>query len=562
MTVSPSSSGNSRKRGFRGVFGGVDRFTLALALISLLGAAHVWARGAVYGVAINADSVYYINAARNLLAGEGLRIIQDTVAPIVHWPPLYPLALAVPGIVGIDAHDAAGPMNALAFGLAAFAVGRWARRRLESKALALWGCAAVALAPPLAEMASWALSETPFILLTTLALIAADDYPRDGRRAPFARMAALSALAWMTRYIGYALVGSILALVVLRGGASLRGRARAALIYGAIAALPMALWLSRNMLASGTLVGNRRYPQTEISQVANSVAVAVGGWFAPEFLVDRIPFLAFCVAALGAGALCAGAAWALISSRGAAWRGRRSMGVFAMFAAVYMACVLYSLFSIPNPPSARFWTVIYIPALAVALLTLDRLISALGGERRVFADIRAWSENRPARFGSLALAAALALWLALGAAQNAENVWRANVKSVSTAYNAEWWTNSETLNYLRENPLVGARIVSNNIRMAYIHADAGGTYGSLPGFSFPTANASLDDVLDNAVRLSDGGEIRVVWLSRWYQNPEMGYGVETLRASPRLEVEAEFADGAVFRVKTAAARPDAGKSPE
>lgn len=557
MTVSPSSFGNIRKRGFRGVFSGVDSFTLTLALISLLGAAHVLARGAVYGVAVNADSIYHINGARNLLAGEGLRIIQETVAPMVHWPPLYPFTLAVPGIVGVDPHDAAGPMNALAFALSAFAVGLWARRRLESKALALWGCAAVALAAPLADMASWALSETPFILLTALALIAADDFLRDGRRSSLIWMAALAALAWLTRYIGYTLIGAVLALIALRGGAALRDRARAALIYGAIAALPMALWLSRNLLASGTLVGNRRYPQTEISEVANSVAVAVGGWFAPEFLVDRIPFLAFCMAAIGAGGLCAGAAWALISSRGAAWRGRRSMGVFAMFAAIYMACVLYSLFSIPNPPSARFWTIIYIPSLAVGLLTLDRLISVLGGERRVLADVRAWVENRPARLRPLILAAALALWLALGAAQNAESIWRANVKSVSTAYNAEWWTNSETLKYLRENPLGGARVVSNNIRMVYIHADAGGTYGSLPGFSFPTANASLDDVLDNAVRLSDGGEIRVVWLSRWYQNPEVGYGAETLRASPRLEVEADLADGVVFRVKTAGgARPD------
>ena len=562
MAISPASLGDSpARRGFRGVLGGVDRFTLALALISLLGAALVLAREAVYGAALHADSVFYIYAARNLLAGDGFQILHANgrIAPLVHWPPLYPLALALPGIAGIDARAFAGPLNAALFALTAFAVGRWARRRLESKALALWGCAAVALAAPLADMASWALAETPFILLSTLALIQADDFLRDGRRAPLLWMAALSALAWLTRYIGYALIGAIVALVLLRGGMALRDRARAALFYGAVAALPMALWLARNILLDGTPIGTRREQGPELSDLADGAAF-VGGWFAPDFLAARFPFPALGMAAIGAGALCAGVAWALISSRGAEWRGRRSLGVFAAFAAVYAACVLHSLFAVPTPHYDRYWVVIYIPALAVALLVLDRFISVRGGERRVFADIRAWLENRRARLDALALAASLALWLALGAAQNAADIRRANSESVANAYNAEWWTNSETLKYLRENPVVGERIISNKTHMVYLHADAGGAYGSLPEFSLPTANASLDDVLDDAVQTSNGGAIRVVWLSRWYKNDEASYGVETLRASPRLEVEAELADGVVFRVKPEVARPDGDNS--
>lgn len=556
MAVSPASVGDSPDK--RGFLGGFDRFTLALALISALGAALALARQAVWGAALHADSVFYINAARNLLAGEVFQVLyaDGRVGALIHWPPLYPLALALPGIFGIDARGAAGPMNALAFGLTAFVVGRWALRRLESKALALWGCAAVALAAPLADMASWALTETPFILLSTLALIAADDFLRDGRRSALILAAALSALAWLTRYIGYALIGAILALAALRSGAALRDRARDALIYGAVAALPMALWLLRNILLDGTLIGTRRQPQTELSEVADGVASFVVGWFAPDFLADRFPLLAPLMAAIVAGALCAGAARALVSSRGAAWGGRRSLAVFAAFTAVYTACVLYSLFAIPTPHYDRYWVVIYIPALAVALLVMDRLASVRGGERRVFADIRAWVEKRPARLSSLALAATLALWLALGAAQNAERIWRTNAESVRNSYNAEWWTNSETLEYLRENPVNG-RIISNKTHMVYIHADAGGAYGSLPEFSVTTANASLDEVLDDAIQKSGGGAIRVVWLSIWYQNDEASYGVEALHASPRLEAEAELADGVVFRVKT-----DGGARPE
>ena len=70
----------------RGFLGGFDRFALALVLISALGAALVLARGATYGVALYADSIFYIDAARNLLAGEAfVTFTRDgRVTPLTH----------------------------------------------------------------------------------------------------------------------------------------------------------------------------------------------------------------------------------------------------------------------------------------------------------------------------------------------------------------------------------------------------------------------------------------------------------------------------------------------
>ena len=146
------------------------------------------------------------------------------------------------------------------------------------------------------------------------------------------------------------------------------------------------------------------------------------------------------------------------------------------------------------------------------------------------------------------MSAALALWLLLGAAQSVSDILRVNAESVRDSYSAAAWINSETLEYIRENPR-SARLITNNAHMIYIHADSGWAYAALPAFSLETANASLDDVRDNAVETLDG-EILVVWLDNWYKNGDAGYGADTLRASPRLEVEAELSDGAIFRVKT------------
>ena len=544
---------DSSKRGFRE---NLDRFTLALALISALGAALVLARQAAYGAALHADSIFYIDAARNLLAGEGFETFarDGQAMQLTHWPPLYPLALAAPGVFGIDARDVAGPLNAAIFGLTAFAVGRWARRRLESKALAIWGCAAVALAPPLAEMASWALTETPFILLATLALIRADDFlQEEGRRSALIWAAALSALALLTRYIGVALIGAILALVVLRPGASGRGKALDAAVCALIAVLPSAPWLLRNVSLTGTLFGIRREPPANLPETLTDGAVVMAGWFAPGLWSDDFQLIAVCVSAIGLGAICAAAAWALASSRGAAWSGRRSIVAFGAFAAAYVASFLLSMISQAGIIHDRYWIPLYVPLLLVALLALDRFMSARGGEARMFADLLAWVGNAPARLGSPALAAALAAWLIFGAARGVGDVLRVNAESVRNSYSAAEWINSETLEYLRENPRRG-RVITNNAHMVYIHAGGGWDYGALPAFSRRTANASLDDVLDAAIEAADG-EILVVWLDNWYRNDEAGYGVETLRASPRLEVEAELSDGAVFRLKPDGARP-------
>ncbi len=75
---------------------GIDRFTALLAAVGALGTALVLLRQLTYGVSLTPDSRLYIEAARNLLDGNGL----------LHWhghllvdaPPLFPFALAGVGL--------------------------------------------------------------------------------------------------------------------------------------------------------------------------------------------------------------------------------------------------------------------------------------------------------------------------------------------------------------------------------------------------------------------------------------------------------------------------------
>ena len=125
---------------------------------------------------------------------------------------------AAAGLSGLDPFEVAGPLNAAIFGLTVFLMGRWLRRRLESRFLAAWAACALALSIPLSDAAAWALSDPLFILLAMLALIRTDAFLTGGRTRFLAAAAAYGALAFQTRYIGAAVPFFVGLLLLCRAG--------------------------------------------------------------------------------------------------------------------------------------------------------------------------------------------------------------------------------------------------------------------------------------------------------------------------------------------------------
>lgn len=235
-----------------------DGFTLLLAILGALGAALVLARQVNYGVGLGWDSINYIHVARSLLAGNGFI---DLRGVIYHeFPPLYPLLLAGSGLGIFDPLTAAGPLNAAIFGLAVFAVGMYLRTRLKSRLLTLWCCLALPLAVPVLSEASYALSETSFILFSALALMQAERLLSRGDNSALIWAGAFTALAALSRYLGVTLVMAVVPLLALQRGVALPEKAPRIIIYTLIALAPLSLWLLRNQLLVGSLTGKRDYP--------------------------------------------------------------------------------------------------------------------------------------------------------------------------------------------------------------------------------------------------------------------------------------------------------------
>ena len=556
-----------------------DRFTLLAAGAAALGAAIVLAREYTYGVALSWDSITYISVSWNLLEGDGFSNYRGM--PHTTQAPLYPLLLAVVSLGVFDIRDVAGPLNAVIFGMTIFVVGQYLRRRLESRPLAAWGCIAVALSIPLAESAAWALTGSLFILLITLALIQADNFLAGGKVSSLIWAAVFCALAWQTRYIGAAAVVSVGLMIMLQPGESLARRWRRVAGFSLIAGIPMALWITRNYLAVGELTGNRRPVDYSLPSIIQDLAEGVWRW--THFNWDAAQWPAWALLAIAAAVLIP-AGRVFIREQ---W-GQRRLGdwlpgvVFGGFALVY-AVLLVTATMLGNTwhgVADRFLAPLYIPLLITAVYTIDKLLGYARGRKlpgyvgglpgaRVFAMPR-WLPG----LGVLTavLIVALFLWAGGQAAAGARQIIRANSGELYLGYSGPRWANSETLRYLRENPIAG-KLHTNEQAVTYLHSDASGIICSIK--SNRISRSALDDEIaakwNSPCRLpppalvdaddpaagrrqlaewlsyADDGAY-VVWFTRSERANDYPYSAAALRTSPGLEPVAELSDGAIFRV--------------
>ena len=539
-----------------------DRLTLLLAGIALLGAGLVLARGAAYGVALHDDSVNYIATARNLLDGQGFANHQGGFYKM--WPPLYPLLLAAVSLGIFDPLDVAGPLNLALFGLTIFIVGQYLRRRLAYPLLAVGAALAVALAVPLGGLAAWALSETLFILLATLALMQADRFLAGGKTAALLMAAIFSALAWQTRYIGVAVPVAVGLLLLTQPGASGPQRARRLALLIVVAALPMAAWQLRNYLVTERFLRAAMPVQQSLLTVLADVAAALARWV--DFDLPRIGRL-WPRAALALTALI----WLPIAVRFLKERGREQtwdewrpaliFGVFAltylllMVAAFQSGSILYQRLGVAE----RYAAPLYIPLLIAAVFALDRLLSfegkrpLLGRLDRISLPATGFRGAKMPTLPAVILILTLALWMAGQLAATVDDIRRVNAPGQQRGYAAPPWA-AATVRYLRENPLDGL-VYSNLSVLAYLHNAGDAVHRKLPQSrrgdrSFDRGNAaSGPEQLAAWLDTAPSGAYLVWFNHRWDNAQVYDYGPPELRAAPELAPVAELADGVIYRVR-------------
>ena len=534
-----------------------DGFTMLLAAFSVLSVALVMVGEITYGVALSSDSIRYIATARNLLAGEGFSNISGS--SLTWWPPLYPLLLAAASLGIWDPLDVAGPVNAAVFGLTVFVLGRYLRQRLASRFLAVWACLAVVLSIPLAELASTALSGPLFILLATLALVRLDKYLVEGRLSILVWAAVCSALAWQTRYIGVAVPLLAGLLLLFQPGTRLMQRARRIAVYSLVAALPMVLWMVRNYLLVGKGISNYRPVDHTLPMLLREALDHLWDrWLYLDRPLAPWPSLEFLPAAsallLLAAVLVAPVGWifARISHGKQITLLTGAHYVFGGFAVVYFVLLIMTLmlgYSHRGVP-ARYLAPLYIPLLVAAVVALDRLLhprspeeTVGGGGSQPVAASDAWGRVEIQRPLAAVLMTVLSLWMLGQVPPNVDRIIRANAGE-RIGLSGPRWANSETLRYIRENP-ISSLVYSTRAPVVYLHNGETAVYKRLPISRYVGGGTGQEQLRRWLADVPDGAYI--VWFYR-DNNGRYDYSAAHMRGAPELEPVAELADGVIFRI--------------
>ena len=532
MSSSPASA-SGRRRSAPGFLG--DRFWPALIALAALGGALVLARQAAYGVSVSFDSINYLAVAEHLLEGRWFR--NYDWGAYAQQPPLYPILLAAASLGVFEPIRVAGVLNAALFAATILVVGRYLRRRVRSGWLACWGAGAVALSLPLGDLGSWALSETAFVLFATLALVRADDFLTEGRKASLVGAAVFGALAWQTRYIGVVVPAVVAAALWFGSDAGRRERLRRCGLVAAAAALPMALWMVRNRFAVGGFTGDREFRGTSWAARFGEVYDGLAGWFALEaagggLVVPGV--LALAVFAIAAFAPAAGSPGGRVPRPPAV--GLRSPAIFLGFGSVFLSAVVSAAFFtlIAYGVESRYLAPLYVPFVVGVVFAADRAFR-FAAARPPGGGSEAAARPRFARAG---LAAGLAFALMAQVAPTLGAVREANhaVPRSWRGYTAPPWRDAATFRYLDDLNLP-REVFSNYPALLRLR------YGMRAFFLYLPLAGNWDDWLET----TEPGAY-VVWFRHTPPNVNYPYRLGNLVGRAGLELVGRFPEGVVFRV--------------
>jgi hypothetical protein len=479
-----------------------------------------------YGVGLSPDSASYIAAARSLLAGRGY--LDYTGDPLVLFPPLYPTLIALGTLLWPDPISVARYANALSFGLIVFLSSRWLTRQSNSLLPPLIGSLLVLLSVPLIRVSVYAWTECVFILFTLLFLLQIERYRGSSKDMDVLLSAAFAALAFLMRYIGFTVILTGAALVLLHRDSSLPRKIRHIVTFLTVSLAPIALWFLRNRLSYSTFTGGRFPGVATLSGLTYTMVNTITSWWLPELLPfpARVALSAMIVALVVGGGMVA------------LWRNQARFVIckvsvcipMLLFIGVYIGFLLVSLlYTAADPPDNRYLAPVYVPLV----LVLTILVVTAGKGTRFL-----W--NKPTQ--SL-VAVCLAVWILYPASQ-ATALINTYLDNGAGGFHQTRWARSDLLDYLALHDLDG--LIYNN-HPSVLYFATGRIAKRSPRKYGLASRLPTNDLVTFEKSLAAGRPVYLVWFDG--AGGEYSYSVEEIRARFDMEQVAQRADGSIYVVR-------------
>jgi len=509
-------------------------FYAAVAGIAIFATISLLVQTSSFGLGVSPDSVTYISTAQNVLMGRGFITAGPGAMPVdpqplLVFPPLFPLIVALFGTAGADLFAITRYLNAFLLGavliLVCFTLSDTTHRRV------LWalGAAVVFLSPQLRQVFSFAWSEPLFILFTLLTFALFRSYTILPGVTPLLGAGITAAAAFLTRYIGVTLPACGVLIILCNTRLQFRRRTRDAALFALVAVLPSAAWMTRNWLISGTLTDLRPPASATVEDLLGQFASTTSGWFLPSWAFGHRVLIAILIGCLIFGAIHVCRAFI----RGSATRDVATVFPFVIFIPIYSAIfITLASRTATDPLGDRYLSPIYIPLVILAVWSLDRLLPLL----------QMWSTS--IRFDKIALVG-LTLWLFLFPGRIAVHQIIYAIRQGAGGYADKGWNQDTFVASLRAHMPVGKMYTDDPFALYYL---TGITAQITPRKRYYASTLSLGDTdLESLINnISQKTPVYIIWFNRDIFN----YLFSLQELQDRLKTETVFqnSDGAILRV--------------
>ena len=467
------------------------------------------------------DSLAYVGGAESLAHHGTLRVpyapwsSADSTAPLAHWPPGMPAAIAIPILVG------AAPLTAARIVLAASAFVTVAATLLLVGEIAgtitgVLAALAVMATPAIVQLHVAVWSEPLFLALLVVllaALVVAPD------RTLLAGV--LAAVAVMVRYAAVSLTAAVVIWALLRERDA-RRRLRAA----ALAALPTIVLLGTWLLHTSRVRGEVRTAGLYTEGFGDTLRegwLTIVQWSVPFGVRGRMRLVLALALLVAVACLLVAAVRRLRggSERGTVCSPRSPLPEGRLYAAAGLIAICYAVVVVLSRLGADRW-IPFSYRLLAPLFVLAEVVVAVA--------LAGWIHER--RQSPRRLVAALAVaWITLSLLVSSLRSF--NFMRTGLYFGEARWTESELMRWVRTSGRAYA-LYSNWPTPIYFHAGR-------PARELPTAaNADTLRALDSAL-VANHGALVVINASAPWQVP-----ADSLIRALRLMPIADFGEGSVW----------------
>ncbi|HZQ07866.1 MAG TPA: hypothetical protein VFD70_14880 [Anaerolineae bacterium] len=473
-----------------------------------------------YGIALQSDSVGYIQVAREILQGRSIP------SSFTLQPPLYPALLAFSALITFsDPLTISIWVNAFLFAGVIFLSGILLLRHLENfPALALLGTIGVLFSRALLGMALTAFSELLFILLSLVLFFSLEKFVGTNRRGWLALAIVATACACLTRYIGATLIatGALALLWMLRAN-----RTRAfvsAGVFAVLSALPLVAWAIRNIIASGDPFGPRAASRYTLLENVALTMGTVANWFVP----DSWAWIFYMLGILLVGVWL----WTRFVQK-AHYAQAPSLAPYIFYVIIFVAfLVITSTITAYNRIGTRLLSPIYVPLLLVMLVLFNQ----------VWESLRVGFSKRLLNGAALGLVGLLFLF---PVQTDWTTISRARAQGAG-GYNTTQWRASETIHYVRTHRgELTDPIITNGPDVLYILADVN-AISVLPKFQYASNERAYE--ADTLRGVYPPKPSTLVWLTN-SERDDFLFTLPELQELTHLTLVTQLQDGAVYRME-------------